>query len=251
MKGLTPLLKKEIKEQIKTHRLLIVGGVFLCFGLMAPLLQYFMPQILKMASEQVVVEIPPVTSLTSFTDFASYFGQFGILIAVLVAMGAIANELKHGTALITLSKPVSSGAFVYSKFIAISLTLLVSQAIAAAFCFGYTVWLIGEAAALPFIWMNLLMALFLIFCLALTLVFSSIFKSSLAAGGIAVGTTFALGFLSSLPVIGEYLPSKIIGWGVNLLSGTGESYWGALVLTVVGIFICLYSSQRILKRKEI
>jgi ABC-2 type transport system permease protein len=251
MKGLTPLLKKEIKEQIKTHRLLIVGGVFLCFGLMAPLLQYFMPQILKMASEQVVVEIPPATSLTSFTDFASYFGQFGILIAVLVAMGAIANELKHGTALITLSKPVSSGAFVFSKFVAISLTLLVSQAVAAIFCFGYTVWLIGEAAVLPFLWMNLLMALFLIFCLALTIVFSSLFKSSLAAGGIAVGTTFTLGFLSSLPVIGEYLPSKIIGWGVNLLGGTGETYWGALVVTVVGVFVCLYSSQRILKRKEI
>jgi ABC-2 type transport system permease protein len=251
MKGLIPLLKKEIKEQIKTHRLLIVGGVFLCFGLMAPLLQYFMPQILKMASEQVIVELPAATSLTSFMDYASYFGQFGILIAVLVAMGAIANELKHGTALITLSKPVSSGAFVNAKFIAISLTLLVSQTVAAVFCFGYTVWLIGEAAILPFIWMNLLMALYLIFCLALTLIFSSLFKSSLAAGGIAIGTTFAMGFLSSLPIVGEYLPSKIIGWGVNLLGGTGETYWGAFVITVVGIFICLYSSQRILKRKEI
>jgi ABC-2 type transport system permease protein len=251
MKGLIPLLKKEIKEQIKTHRLLIVGGVFLCFGLMAPLLQYFMPQILKMASDQVVVEIPAATSLTSFTDFVSYFGQFGILIAVLVAMGAIANELKHGTALITLSKPVSSGAFVNAKFIAISLTLLVSQTVAAVFCFGYTVWLIGEAAILPFIWMNLLMASYLIFCLALTLVFSSLFKSSLAAGGLAIGTTFGLGILSSLPVVGEYLPSKIIGWGVNLLNGTGETYWGALVVTVVCIFLCLYFSQRILKRKEI
>ena len=136
MKGLIPLLKKEIKEQIKTHRLLIVGGVFLCFGLMAPLLQYFMPQILKMANEQVVIEIPAATSLTSFMDYASYFGQFGILIAVLIAMGAITNELKHGTALITLSKPVSSGAFVSSKFIAISLTLLVSQIVAAMMGLG-------------------------------------------------------------------------------------------------------------------
>ena len=251
MKGLIPLLKKEIKEQLKTHRLLIVGGVFLLFGLMAPLLQYFMPQILEMAGGQIAVELPPPTPLQSFTDFVSYFGQFGILIAVLVAMGAIANELKHGTALITLSKPVNSGAFVNAKFIAISLTLLVSQAVAAGFCFGYTVWLIDEATILPFVWMNLLIALFLIFCLALTLVFSSFFKSSLAAGGIAIGITFALGFLSSLPVIGEYLPSKIIGWGVNLLNGTGETYWGALVVTVVCIFLCLYFSQRILKRKEI
>ncbi len=251
MKGLTPLLKKEIKEQLRTHRLLIVGGVFLCFGLMAPLLQYFMPEILKMAGEQIVVELPPPTAVKTFTDFASYIGQFGILIAVLVAMGAIANELKLGTALITLSKPVNSGAFVSAKFLAMSLTLLVSQAIAAVFCFGYTIWLIGEAAVLPYIWMNLLMALFLILCLAITLVFSSLFKSSLAAGGMAIGTTFAMGILSSLPVVGDYLPSKIIGWGINLLNGTGETYWWALGATVAGIFFCLYFPQRILKRKEI
>jgi ABC-2 type transport system permease protein len=251
MKGITPLLKKEIKEQLKTHRLLIVGGVFLCFGLMAPLVLHFMPDIMKMAGEQIVIELPPPNSLQSFTDFASYIGQFGILIAVLVAMGAIANELKHGTALMILSKPVNSGAFVSAKFIAMSLTFLVSLAVAAVFCFGYTVWLIGEATVLPYIWMNLLMASFLIFCLAITLVFSSLFKSSLAAGGMAIGTIFGLGILSSLPVVGDYLPSKILGWGINLLNGSGETYWWALGVTFVGIFLCLYFSQRILKRKEI
>jgi ABC-2 type transport system permease protein len=204
-----------------------------------------------MAGEQVVVEIPAATALTSFSDFVSYIGQFGVMIAVLVAMGAIANELKRGTALITLSKPVSSGAFVNAKFIAMSVTFLAAQAVAAMFCFGYTIWLIDEAAVLPYIWMNLLMVSFLMFCLAVTLVFSSLFKSSLAAGGMAIGTIFGLGILSSLPVIGNYLPSKIIGWGINLLSGAGDNYWGALGVTVVGIFLCLYFSQRVLKRKEI
>ena len=61
MKGLTPLLNKEIKEQLRTHRLLIVGGVFLCFGLMAPLLLYFMPDILKMAG----MFIAPLTLISA------------------------------------------------------------------------------------------------------------------------------------------------------------------------------------------
>jgi ABC-2 type transport system permease protein len=251
MKGLIPLLKKEIKQQLRTHRLLIVGSVFLCFGLMAPLLQYFMPEIIKMAGEQMIIELPPPTFLQAFSDYAAYFGQFGILISVLVAMGAIANEQKQGTALITLSKPVNTGAFVNAKFIAMSLTFLVAQAAAAVFCFAYTTWLIGEAPLLPFIWMNLLIVSFLIFCLAITLVFSSLFKSSLAAGGMAIGTIFGMGILSSLPAVGNYLPSKILGWGINLLSGTGENYWGALGVTVLGIILCLYFSQTILKRKEI
>ena len=251
MKGLTPLLKKEIKEQLRTHRLLIVGVVFLIFALMAPLLLYFLPEILKMAGEQILVEIPPPTAFQSFSDYTGYIGQFGILIAALVAMGVIASETKHGTALITLSKPVGYGAFVSAKFIAMSLTILVSLAVAAVFCFGYTVWLIGDAAILPYVWMNLLMAAFLIFCLAITLVFSSLFKSALAAGGMAIGTIFGMGILSSLPLIGDYFPSKIIGWGINILNGTGEAYWWALGITLAGIFLCLYFSQVNLKRKEI
>jgi len=251
MKGLFPLLKKELKQQLRTHRLLIVGGVFLCFGLMAPLLQYFMPEIIKMAGEQIIIELPPPTFHQSFSDYAGYFGQFGILIAVLVAMGAVANEQKQGTALITLSKPVNTGAFVNAKFIAMSLTFLVAQAAAAVFCYGYTVWLIGEAPLLPFIWMNLLIVTFLIFCLAITLVFSSLFKSYLAAGGMAIGTIFGMGIFSSLPSVGNYLPSKILGWGINLLTGAGDNYWGALGVTVLSIVLCLYFSQTILKRKEI
>ena len=69
---------------------------------MAPRVQYFMPEIMKIVSEQIVIELPPPNSLHSFTDFAGYIGQFGILIAVLVAMDAIANEVKHSTAALPL-----------------------------------------------------------------------------------------------------------------------------------------------------
>jgi ABC-2 type transport system permease protein len=251
MKGFLPLLKKELKQQLKTHRLLIIGSVFLIFGLMAPLLQHFMPAIIKMAGDQMIVELPPPTFLNSFSDYLAYFTQFGILISVMVAMGTIANEQKQGTALITLSKPVGTGAFVNAKFVAMCLTFLVAQAFAAIFCYGYTVWLIGQAPLLPFIWMNLLIAIFLIFCLAITLVFSSLFKSSLAAGGVAAGTIFGMSILASLPVVGNYLPSKVLGWGLNLLNGIGDNYWGALLVTIVAIILCLYFSRNILQRKEI
>jgi ABC-2 type transport system permease protein len=251
MKGLARLLKKELKEQFRTNRLFIVGGVFTVFALLVPLSLYFMPEIMQLSGETAQIELPPPTSLGAFNDYAGFIAQFGILIAVMIAMGAIANERKNGTALVTLSKPIKYGAFISAKFLALSTTILVSMAIAAASCYGYTVWIIGEAAIMPFIWLNLIAAVFLMFCMAMTMVFSSVFKSSLAAGGMAMGVVIGLGILSSLPVIGDYLPSKMLGWGINLLNGTGENYWWALGVTVVGIFFCLYFSQRILKTKEI
>ena len=66
-----------------------------------------------------------------------------------------------------------------------------------------------------------------------------------------MGAALGMGIAGSLPVIGDFLPSKILGWGVNLLNETGESCWWAAGTTVAGIFLCLYLSQRILKTKEV
>jgi ABC-2 type transport system permease protein len=58
MMGFGPLLKKEIVEQLRTHRLLIVGVIFLFFGLTTPLLLYYMPEIMQMAGVANSIEIP-------------------------------------------------------------------------------------------------------------------------------------------------------------------------------------------------
>lgn len=252
MKGFSPLLKKEIREQIRTYKLVIVGSVFLLFGISTPLMLKYLPEILKLAGdEQMVIQIPPPTAIQSLAEYAGTIGQIGVLVTVLIAMGCVANELRSGTAVMTLSKPVSSSAFLSAKLIAMSLTFLVSMVAASLFCFGYTVWLIEGTPMLPFVGLNLLLGLFLVFCLAVTLFFSSLFKNSLAAGGIAIAVLIGQGVLSAVPIIGKYMPGKLLSWGTNLLSGTGENYWWAPAITVVVIVLCVYFSQRFLRNRDL
>ena len=252
MKGFKPLLKKELKEQFKTYRWLIVGGIFLLFGITTPLMYRYLPEILEFAGEQLtIIEVPQPTAFNSLSEYAGTIGQIGVLVAVLVAMGGIANELRHGTALMTLSKPVSRLAFVAAKLIAVSLTFLGSMALASVFCFAYTVWLIESTDVLPFIGVNLLLGLFLVFCLAITLLFSSLFKSSLAAGGLALAVIVAQAGLTALPRFGDYMPGKLLGWGNDLLTGGGEDYWWALAITVAIIGGCVYFAQQTLKNRDI
>jgi ABC-2 type transport system permease protein len=250
MRGMRPLLKKEILEQLRTYRLLIVGGIFLFFGLSTPILLKYLPEIIKLAGEQIPVEIPPPTAIQSLAEFAGTIGQIGVLVAVLVSMGVIANELKNGTAFMTLSKPVTHSAFVNAKFIAMSLTFIVSLILSALCCYAYTVWIIGPASFLPFIAQTLLLGLFLLFCLAVTVLFSSFFKSSLAAGGLAIAVIIGQQVISSIPYIGNYFPGKILSWGNNLLNGSEVGYTWALIITIVLICLCLYLAQRALKYKE-
>jgi ABC-2 type transport system permease protein len=250
MNGFGVLLKKEIKEQLRTHRLLIVAGIFIFFGLATPLLLKYLPEIIQLSGEQVPVSLPAPTPSQSLAEYAGTIGQLGILMTVLVAMGMVANELRQGTAVMTLSKPVSRAAYVGAKLAAVSLTFLVSLALASLFCFAYSVWLIGPTVALPFLELNLLLALFLVFCLTITILFSSLFKSSLPAGGLAIGVIIAQALLGTVPWIGNYFPAKLLTWGTDLVNGGETNYWGAVAVTVGLILACSYFAQRALKNKE-
>jgi ABC-2 type transport system permease protein len=250
MTGFIPFLKKELLEQLRTHRLLIVGGVFLFFGLTTPLLLKYLPDIIKLSGQNLTMEIPPPTAAESLTEYAGTISQLGILIAVLVAMGAVANEIRSGAAVITLSKQITRAAFILAKLTAMSATFLVSLIAASFICFGYTGWLIGAGNGLAFFELNLLLAVFLVFCLAVTVLFSCLFRSSLAAGGIAIGVVIILSVLSAVPVIGDYLPGKLLGWGTGLLN-SGPAYWWALGITCAVIILCVYLAQRILKMREL
>lgn len=249
MKGFGVLLKKEISEQLRTYRVVVVAGVFLLFGITTPLLLKYLPEFIKLAGEQMQIVVPPPTAAQSLVEYAGTIGQIGVLVAVLVGMGCVANEVQRGTAVITLSKPVSRAAFVAAKLAAMSLTFIVSLAAASLVCLTYTVWLIGPADVKSFLGLNVLAAVFLVFCLAVTVLFSSFFRSSLAAGGVSIAVLVGQAGLSVLPLIGDYMPGKLLGWGNALFAGT-KSYWPALAVTVVASVLCVYFAQRALKNRE-
>ncbi len=250
MQGLLPLLKKEIKEQFKTYRFLVVMSVFLLFGLTTPLTLKYLPEIIKMAGEGVEMNFPPPTAIEALLSYAGDISQIGIFVIVLVVMGSIANELQRGTALIVLSKPISRTAFVTAKLLALSMTSLVSLAASSLVCFGYTVWLIGGADVSNFIGLNIMVALFMVFSISITLLFSSIFRSSLAAGVVALAVIIGQAILTAVPKVGDFMPGQLLGWGNSILTG-GDTYWWAMAVTVVLTILFVYLSQRALSSKDI
>src|SRR3989304_3459320 len=99
------LFRKEIREYLKTYKLLIVGAVFLLFGLSTPLIFKFLPEILRLSGEELPIALPAFTAADALKSYVSNLGQVGLLVAVLVAMGVIAQERERGTAVMTLCKP--------------------------------------------------------------------------------------------------------------------------------------------------
>ncbi|UCE97874.1 MAG: ABC transporter permease subunit [Dehalococcoidia bacterium] len=251
MSGLGAFIKKEIKEQIKTYRFLIIAVVLLVIGLATPLMLKYLPQIIKLAGEDIVIDIPLPTAVQALTEYADTIIQVGVLMVVLIAMGSISGEIYKGTAAMVLSKPVSRVSFILAKLFTLSTSFTAALILASAACYGYTTLLLGEANLAAFLALNGLLILFFMVAISLTLLLSSVFRNHLAAGGLALVILIGQAVMLNIPRLGDYMPAGLVSWGTGLLSGEEASAWGALRISLAIIVTCLYLTWLRIRNKEL
>ncbi|MFZ0545989.1 MAG: YhfC family glutamic-type intramembrane protease, partial [Candidatus Promineifilaceae bacterium] len=214
----TASLSKELKQQWRTRRFIIVGAVFIVFGMISPLLARFLPQILGsvQGAEQFADLIPEPTIADALGQYIKNLTQFGFILAIVLGMGAVAGEKEKGTAAMILSKPMPRWAFITGKFAAQTIVYLVSFLIAAVSAYYYTYFLFGPPAAGPFLLMNALLLIWLMVFVAVTLLGSTLGKSTGGAAGIAAVGSILLLVLGSVPAVSQLMPGALVGWAGQL-----------------------------------
>jgi len=239
MSGLRLLLRKELLEQVRTMRLFVVMIVFALFGLISPLTAKYLPDIVKaLAGNQLALPVIPVPTVADAVDqFLKNLDQFGVLTAILLAMGAVATEKDRGTAAFVMTKPVSRAAFLVAKLVAIGANLLLAIAVAGALAYYYTLVLFRPLPIGGYAAMCLLLWLSIFVYAALTFLGSTLAGS--AAGGAGLGIVFLVItlILSALPRVGDYMPQALLGPARSLALGLPPSDLAAPLLASVGIIV--------------
>ncbi|MCI2426217.1 ABC transporter permease [Candidatus Acetothermia bacterium] len=248
MTGISVLIKKELKEQLKTYKLFILAGIFLLFEIVSPLTFYFLPEFVP---EEVVAMLPAFTVMDVVKEYVEMLSFMGMLAVILISMGAIATERDCGTAAMVLCKPVGRGSFIVAKLVGLSLTTLVGLALGGLACYFYTSFLFGGLEASAFLSLHLLLGLFFITCLAVILLCSSLVKNQLAAGGMALVAIIGGAIVSGIPAIGDYTPNRLVSWGTELVAGPAPSAWWVVAVSLGVIVVCLFLSWFVLQRKEL
>ena len=247
------VLRKELVEQWRTRRWVTAAVVFLFFGFLSPLGAKLLPDLLEGLGDTggVMIEIPPPTAQDALLQYVKNMSQFGVLLAVLLAMGTVAREKERGTAAMVLSKPVSRADFLLGKFVALTLVFGLCLALAGLACYYYTVVLFEGTGEARFVEMNLLLGLFIEFYLAVTLLGSTVARSQVVAGGLGLGAVFVVAILGVLPRFGDYMPTALLDWAGALMAGTGEPAWGAVVVSLGVIIVCLGAALVVFERQEL
>ena len=253
------LLGKELREQWRTYRFLVVAVVFVAFaGLLSPIVAKLAPELLKsltssagQTSQPISIQLPEPTAADAIAQFLKNLTQIGVIALILVAMGTVALERERGTAATVLSKPVSRLSFLLAKFAALTLTFAISLALAALACWYYTVVLFGSLDAGLFLRLSLLAALYLWVWLAVTFLCSALFKSQIAAGGLAFGVYVGSSLLGIVPQLQDYLPGALIEGAGRLSVGAPADVGRAVVVSLSVVALCLLAAWRVFEQHEL
>lgn len=246
-------LRKEWMEQRRTHRLLISVVVLVFFGLLSPLTARYTPDLIKLLPNGAAMAqlIPPPTIKDAFGQYLKNVSQFGIVLALLLTMGAVAGEKERGTAAMMLVKPLPRGAFLGAKFLAIGGTFSMGLTAAAVAGYYYTTLLFEAPDPLRWVALNGLVFGYLMVPVAVTLFFSVLAKSQAAAGGMAFGTLALLAVLGAIPDLGAYLPGQLLGWAGAVMTGAAPAHWPALGVSLGIIASGLAGGWWLLERQEL
>jgi len=254
MMGFRVLLIKELREQLRTNRLIAVAAVFVLFGIVGPLTDRYMKQLIDAIGSQrggFSIQVPGPSLDGAGGQILKNLSQFGILCALLLGMGSVAWEKERGTAGMILAKPASRAAFLAAKLVAISLTLGVAVTLGCGFGYLYTLLLYPTVFPLAgYLAMALLMWWMLVVFAAITLLGSTLTRSAIAAAGIGVVALIVFGIAGVLPVIGDYMPSSLGAPALDLMLGRDPGGIAGPVLFNVGLVVALFGVTWLAFRRQ-
>jgi len=245
------LLGKELREQVKSHRLLILGLVFVFFGLSSPLLARFAPEIVRsLGTDQgITIVLPEPTAADAVAQFVKNVSQIALFVLVFLTMGSVVTEKERGTAAFVLVKPASRGSFLAAKLLTLWLCGTGAFALSAVCAYGYTAVLFPPPTAASFALACALLLLHILTFVTTTFFFSTVARSQVVAGVLSFLVWILLASLGGLGVLSEFLPGRLLSASVEVGLGAPLS-WEPLAGSVTIFVLSLSGAILTFRRWE-
>ena len=256
MNSFQAFIKKEIMEQLRSGRLLLLGLLFVLFGIMNPAVAKLTPWLLDVMADSLVQSGMIVTEVevTAMDSWVQFFKNIpmGLIVFTVLESSIFTKEYESGTLVLALTKGVQRYKVVLAKWT----VLVIFWTVAYWMCFGitysYNAYFWDNSVANNLMFSVICWWLFGLWMIALTVFFSTLFKAntSVLAGTGAI--VFGLYLLSLFPKLKEYVPTRLMD-GNSLIYGLAEpqAYEKAIVIALIFSVACVGMSVPSFNKKQL
>ena len=256
MKSLFAFMKKEFTEQLRSGRLMILGLLFVLFGIMNPAIAKLTPWLLEtmadsLAESGMIVTDVKVSAMDSWVQFFKNM-PMGLIAFVLLESSIFTKEYTSGTLVLSLTKGLERYKVVVSKTVVLTALWTVGYWLCFGITYGYNAYFWDNSIAQNLIFSVVCWWLFGVMVVALMVLFSTV---SITNTGVLLGTggvVLASYLVGLLPECSKYLPT-VLADGNSLIYGIKEenAYTAAVIIAVVATILCLIVSVPIFNKKQL
>lgn len=237
---------------LRTHRILLLLGAYLFFGVTGPLTARYLSQILGRFGGEVTIAVPDPTPADGITQFVSNAGQLGILAVVIVAAAALAIDADRERAIFLRTRVRDAWQLLLPRVATVTAASALALALGTAVAVVLTVVLLGPLDLGAVVLGTVLGALYLGLVVALTGTVATFTRGVLGTVLGTVALLLALPLLTLVPGIATWVPSELLGAVDALVRGAPRSeVLPAAAATVVVTAVLLVLARWRLERREL
>jgi ABC-2 type transport system permease protein len=247
------LWRLEWLRLVRTHRLLVLLGVYLFFGLTGPLTARYMEAILtRLGTEGVEVRFPPPTPVDGIEQFVGNAAQIGLLVVVLVTASALAFDARREMAVFLRTRVDGVRRILVPAYVVNTAAACAALAVGSLAAWYETAVLLGGPPPVGMLAGIAYGALFLAFAAAVVALAAAVVKGVLATAGTTLVTLLGLGLAGNLAGVDRWLPTALLSAMTGLVDGESPArYLPAAVVAVVAGGAALAAAVAITGRREI
>ena len=256
MKTFLALIKKEMMEQVRSGRGMILAVLFVLLGIMSPATAKLTPWMLSLMADSLagsglLVGSVSVTAMDSWMQFTKNI-PMGLIAFILLESGIFTKEYQTGTLLLSLTKGVSRRWVVLSKAAVLAALWTAFYWLCFGITYGYTAYYWDQSAVRNLLFSAFCWWMFGLWTVSLTVLFSTLSGSSAGVLLGTGGTVLAAVLLGQFPQFGRAMPTLLTD-GMSVIYGITEpkTCMAALIAAAGMIVACLAVSVAVFHRKQL
>lgn len=213
------LWRLEWLRLVRTHRWMVIFGVYLLFGVLGPLSAAYMQELVGQFGGEVTIIAPDPRPVDGIAQFIGNASQLGLLAVVIIGVGALAVDARPEVAAFLRTRVPRAWTLLLPRYVVTVAVADLALAAGTAVASLLTALLIGALPAGVVVVGTLYGMLYLAFAVAVLAAVSGFTRSQPGTAFAALAVLLVLPIVGLVPAIQPWLPSQLLTAVAGMVEG--------------------------------